>query len=107
MDVRAAFVRHLSLPEAPLNDTSGIALQLHRWKNRTLREVLEVLLQFSVGHHVGVGVGPVLDTGASVDDTKGALIAADPLLSKSTLGFDPIHHLVPPVGRLLRFDPVD
>lgn len=102
-DVQAAFRRHLSVAGAPLQqDISGIGHQLNRWKDRPVREVLEILLQVA-GDSV-LEVGDVRSTGASVDDAQGALVAMSPLRAPSFVG------AAVPMSegrRLVDFDPID
>jgi hypothetical protein len=102
-DVRDAFARHLSVAGAPLQqDASGIGRQLHRWQDRSVREVLEILLQ--VAGDAALEVGDVRSTGASVDDAHGALVAINPLRRTSFVGAT---ILTGRVRSMVDFDPID
>lgn len=104
IDVRTAFARHLSLPRTPLQqDASGIGLQLYRWQHSALRDVIAILTE--VAGDASLIVGDVCSTGASVDDSDGALVASNSLHP----GVSTVPNSTPgmAVNRLLDFDPVD
>lgn len=102
-DVRSAFGRHLSVAGTPLQqDVSGIGRQLRRWQNRTVREVVEILLD--VAGDCALEVGGVRSTGASVTDARGALVAMDSLDEARFVGTGLVY---PPARRMVDFDPID
>lgn len=104
-DVREAFARHLSLPAAPLHeDISGIGLQLHRWRHKSVRSAVDILLGAAGARRVAVGA--IRDAGTSAPDAKGALIAANPLTEAS---FGPTIGRFDESGarRMTIFEPID
>lgn len=103
LDVSKAFTRHLAVPGTPLQqDASGIGRQLHRWRDRPVHEVVKILLE--VAGDAALQVGDVHDTGASVDDARAALVAANPLDDVGLLGAPLISF---PISRMVDFDPID
>lgn len=104
VDVRAAFARHLSLPRTPLQqDASGIGLQLNRWQHHTVRDALAILNE--VAGEASLLVGDVRSTGASIDDSNGALVASNSL--EPSVSTVPLSAPGVSVNWLLDFDPVD
>lgn len=102
-DVRDAFARHLSPPGSPLlGDTSGIGRQLHRWQDRTVGDVLEILLE--VAGDAALEVGQVRSTGVSADEAKGSLVALNPLREPRPTDLLSGHSRP---RRMLEFDPID
>lgn len=79
LDVIQAFRSHLSVSSSlSQRDTSGIGLQLERWKNETVQYAVDTLYEVA-GRRDHFRLTPVLPTGAFAEDAAGALIAMNTL----------------------------
>ena len=107
-DVKEAFERHLSVPDAPLRqDASGIGTQLYRWRNRSLGYVVSVLLDHAAGLRP-LAASTVASTGASVSDARGALVVVDTLIPDEDWRYGPPMLYPGSVDRRFgRFSPID
>lgn len=112
-DVREAFSRDLSLPTTPLQqDVTSIGRQLDRWQDHTVRDVANMLLQWG-GSRGRPSWNPLfrwspMETGASVPDARGALIAVNTLVDEDRWGDrdkSPVHAII--ARKFGAFDPID
>jgi hypothetical protein len=103
-DVKECFAKHLEPPKTPvMRDQSGIDVQLYRWRDHTVREVVTTLQEFAEDRY-SLTVSDPMPTHSDATDLTGALIALDPLRREpSRLR----HEWDRPVHQLLHFEPLD
>jgi hypothetical protein len=79
-DVKEAFARHLSLPQTPLaRDISGIGEQLHRWREKSVREVVTTLYEIAEDRYA-IDLSEPMLTETTASNATDALIALDPIV---------------------------
>jgi hypothetical protein len=103
-DVKECFAKHLEPPKTPvMRDQSGIDVQLYRWRDHTVREVVTTLQEFAEDRF-SLTVSDPMPTHSDATDLTGALIALDPLRREPSRLRDESDR---PVDQLLHFEPLD